>query len=256
MIKVLIIEDEIPARKKLRRFLESLDMPIAIAAEIDTVAASISFLKANSVDVIFSDIELLDGNCFDIYEAVAITCPVIFTTAYDRFWMNAFEHNGVDYLLKPFTEERFRKAWDKYLMFRRANVEEHEAGIAALAKLIQLNFSEKQYRKRFVITTNQSIYFLETASILFFEANAGVVAAYDNKGKKHLLTAATLKEIEDELHPLEFFRINRSELINKSYIEKIERYGKGTLAIKLTGYEKHLITSQANTTLFRDWIER
>ncbi len=256
MINVLIIEDEIPARKKLRRFLENLGTPVSIAAEIDTVAEGIAFLQANTVDVIFSDIELLDGNCFAIYEAVSITCPVIFTTAYDTFWMNAFEHNGVDYLLKPFTEERFKKAWDKVCMLRTTTVEGPTSSDATLAKLIQLHFTEKQYRKRFVITTNQSIYFLETASILFFEANAGVVAAYDTNGKKHLLTAATLKEIEDELDPLTFFRINRSELINKMHIEKIERYGKGTLAIKLTGYEKHLITSQASTAMFREWIER
>jgi two-component SAPR family response regulator len=87
MIKVLIIEDEIPARKKIKRLLEELSTPNQVLAEIDTVDTAISFLKNNTVDLIFSDIELLDGNAFDIYREIHLNCPIIFTTAYDQFWM-------------------------------------------------------------------------------------------------------------------------------------------------------------------------
>ena len=99
MIKILIIEDEIPARKKLKRFLEELDSTAKVIAEIDNVVSAVAFLKSTSVDLIFSDIELLDGNAFEIYKEVSISCPIIFTTAYDQFWMNAFESNGIAYLL-------------------------------------------------------------------------------------------------------------------------------------------------------------
>ena len=109
MIKVVIIEDEIPARNKLKRFISELETPIEIVAEIDTVEKAVVFLKNSSVDLIFSDIELLDGNAFEIYDQVNISCPVIFTTAYDQFWMNAFESNGIEYLLKPFSQSRFQK---------------------------------------------------------------------------------------------------------------------------------------------------
>src|SRR5690606_41118398 len=111
MIKVLIIEDEIPARNKLKRFLNQQIESISIVAEIDTIESAIAFLTTNHVDVIFSDIELLDGNAFEIYKQVQVQCPIIFTTAYDQFWMNAFESNGIDYLLKPFSQDRFQKAW-------------------------------------------------------------------------------------------------------------------------------------------------
>ena len=255
MIKIVIIEDEIPARKKLKRFIEELGLPTEILAELDTVQSAIEFLNQTRPDIIFSDIELLDGNAFEIYEQVSVTCPIIFTTAYDQFWMDAFDSNGIAYLLKPFSKERFQKAWDKFRLLKHPAAEEQNA-IANLTQLIQQNFSKKSYKKRFAISTHQGIYFLDTEAILFFEANEGVVFAYDYQGKKHLLSEPTLKEIEEQLDPLDFYRINRGELVHKSYIENIERYNKNTLAIKLKDYKTHLKTSQSQTAAFREWVEK
>ncbi len=255
MTKILIIEDEIPARNKLKRFIEELDSPTEIVAELDTVQSAVDFLKNHQPDLIFSDIELLDGNAFEIYQQVSVLCPIIFTTAYDQFWMEAFDGNGIAYLLKPFSKERFQKAWDKYLLIGNSTPKELYA-IANLTKLFHQTFTKNQYKKRFTINTHKGIYFLETVNILFFEAKEGIVFAYDTSGKKNLLSQATLKEIEEQLNPLDFFRINRSELIHKSYIEKIERYNKNTLAIKLKGYETHLKTSQSNTAMFREWLQK
>lgn len=255
MIKVLIIEDEIPARKKLRRFLDEVEETFSVEAEIDTVKEAVDFLRtANDIDLILSDIELLDGNAFDIYREVQISCPIIFTTAYDQFLMNAFETNGIEYLLKPFSLERFRKAWDKFILLRKNDSVDQEF----LLKLHQMigNTQEKKYRTRFSVNTHQGIYFFETKDILFFEASEGVIFAIEKTGKKHLLTGFTLKEIEAQLDPMEFFRINRSELVSKKWIAKIERYSKNSLAIKMAGYEKHLVTSQSNTSEFREWVEK
>ncbi len=255
MIKILIIEDEMPSRKKLKRFLEELDTPIEIMAEIDTVAKGITYLKSHSVDLIFSDIELLDGNAFEIYAQVSLSCPIIFTTAYDQFLMNAFDGNGIAYLLKPFSKDRFQKAWEKFLMFRNTPNDDHKL-LNSLTKIIEQNFAKKAFKKRFTVHNYQDIYFLDTENILFFEAREGVVFAYDIRCKKHLLTESTLKEIEDELNPSDFFRLNRSKLINKSHIEKIEYHTKNTLAVKLKGYQKYLSTSQNNTASFRIWIKQ
>lgn len=255
MTKILIIEDEIPARKKLLRFIETLDASVEIIGEIDTVFGAIEFLKNYTPDLIFSDIELLDGNVFEIYEQVSVTCPIIFTTAYDRFWMEAFESNGIAYLLKPFSKEHFQKAWDKFLWLQNSVTTEQNT-LTNLARLIKENFSKKTYKKRFSINTPKGTYFLETASIVFFEAVEGVVFAHDSSRKKHLLIAPTLKQIEDELNPSEFFRINRSELVNKAYIEKIERYNKNTLAVTLKGCDTLLKTSQSQTAVFRQWLEQ
>ena len=255
MIKIAIIEDEIPARRKLKRFLDELEVMTEVVAEIDTVKTAVEFLKNTKVDLIFSDIELLDGNAFEIYSNVTVSCPIIFTTAYDQFWMNAFESNGIAYLLKPFSRERFQKAWDKFLLFRKSPSSENEL-LNNLTKLIEKNFKEKSFKKRFTVHIRQGIYFLDIENISFFEANDSVVYAFDTSGKKYLLNESTLKEIEEELNPSHFFRINRSELINKQHIEKIERYDKNTLAVKIKGNEKYLKTSQSSTSAFRAWIEK
>ncbi|MBA6154555.1 LytR/AlgR family response regulator transcription factor [Gelidibacter maritimus] len=262
MIRLLIIEDEIPARKKLKRFIAEIDTPIQIIAEIDTVESAVNFLRNNQVDLIFSDIELLDGNAFEIYHRVSVSCPIIFTTAYDQFWMDAFESNGIAYLLKPFSKDRFQKAWDKFLLFHAKSVtgrnqeSEENNWVANIKALLNQSIVDKSYKKRFSINTHQGIYFVETENIIFFAAREGVIFAYDTTGKQHMLTESTLKTIEEHLNPLDFFRINRSELVNKPHIEKIERYSKNTLAIKLKGYNNHLKTSQSNTAAFRDWVEK
>jgi DNA-binding LytR/AlgR family response regulator len=255
MIKILIVEDEIPARKKLRRFIEELETPTEIIAEIDAVQPAIDFLKIHQPDLIFSDIELLDGSAFEIYRQVKVSCPIVFTTAYDRFWMDAFEGNGIAYLLKPFSQDRFQKAWDKYSLFSNSETEQKHA-ISSLTELIKQSFSTKEYKKRFAVNTPRGIYFLETQNILFFEADEGLNFAYDTSGKRHLLSGLNLTQIEEQVNPADFFRINRSELVHKAYVENIERYNKNTLAIKLSGYPQALKTSQSQTAAFREWIER
>lgn len=255
MIKVLIIEDEIPARKKLKRFLEALNESITIVGEIGTTEEAIAFLETNpSLDLILSDIELQDGNAFTIYTKVNVSCPIIFTTAYNQFLMDAFETNGIEYLLKPFAFERFKKAWDKFLVLRKVDTSENDL-VTKLNQILKQTTEVKTAKKRFTINTSKEIYFLETQDILFFIAEEGVVFAIDIHSKKHLLTQTTLKEIEEVLDQSDFFRINRSELVNKKHISKIEKYSKNNLAIRLSGYEKHLVTSQSNTKAFRDWIE-
>ncbi len=255
MIKIVIIEDEIPARKKLRRFIEQQGGTTEVVKEISTVELAIAFLESNEVDLIFSDIELLDGNAFEIYRQVFVSCPIIFTTAYDQFWMEAFEINGIAYLLKPFGKDRFQKAYDKFLRLSK-NKKDPNHAVDGLYKLLEQQIAIKRYKSRFTIHTGQKIYFLQTENISFFEANEGVVFAVDTKGDKHLLNEVTLKEIEEKLDPLAFFRINRSEMVSKKHLEKLEMYGKNAFAIKMVGHADFLKTSQSNTAMFRIWIEK
>lgn len=166
MIKVVIIEDEIPARNKLKRFISELETPIEIVAEIDTVEKAVVFLKNSSVDLIFSDIELLDGNAFEIYDQVNISCPVIFTTAYDQFWMNAFESNGIEYLLKPFSQSRFQKAWDKFLLLGKTHSEPQDV-LAKLQQMLNNNHTQKNYKKRFTVSSHQGALFYQYGRDLF-----------------------------------------------------------------------------------------
>ena len=252
MIRIILIEDELPARKKLRRFLAELDEPVSVIAEAGSVQEAVDLLGSGlTADLIFSDIELLDGTAFEVFEQVKITCPVIFTTAYDRYWMNAFETNGIEYLLKPFSMERFRKAWEKFLLFRGKDT----ALLQGIEQLIRDSTGRKNTKKRFSVHTQAGMYFVETEDILYFLAEEGVVFALDHKGNRHLLSCSTLKEVEEATDPAEFFRINRAEVVHRKYIERIERYSKNALSVKLKGHPGYLVTSQANTAGFRAWLE-
>ncbi len=253
MIKVLIIEDEIPAQKKIMRFLNEVNEPVTIVDQIDTIENAIIFLNNNEVDVIFSDIELLDGKAFEIYQQVQINCPIIFTTAYDQFWMNAFETNGIEYLLKPFSFERFQKAWNKFLNFQKTSNNDLVVKLSHLLKTSDVSYG---YKKRFTINTSNGFYFIDTTSINLFSAEEGVIFAHDTTGKKHLLTENTLKIIENQLNPNDFFKINRGEIVAKQFVEKVERYSKNSLAVKIKGLNKYLVVSQSQTPTFRVWLEK
>lgn len=257
MIKVLIIEDEAPAVRKLKRFLEELSEPITVVAELTAVEDAVAFLKHSSdIDVVFSDIELTDGNAFDIYKEVTPNCPIIFATAYNQFLMDAFESNGIAYLLKPFSFDRFEKAWQKFKLLYQSKPEPDNLMLEKLSMLLASPPIQKSYRTRFSINTSGAIYFLNVEDIMFFNAEEGVVFAIDYQDKNHLLTQATLKQIEEELNPAHFFRINRGQLVHKVYVERMERYNKNTLSISFKNGSTSLITSQSTTSAFKDWIEK
>lgn len=257
MIKVVIIEDEAPAVRKLKRFLEELNEPITVVAELTTVEGAVDFFRNSSdIDLVFSDIELTDGNAFDIYKEVIPSCPIIFATAYNQFLMDAFESNGIAYLLKPFSFDRFEKAWQKFKLLYQSKPELNNSIIEKLGVLLGQPSVQRNYRTRFSINTASGTYFLETNDVVFFNAEEGVVFAIDHQGKNHLLTQATLKQIEEEVDPKLFFRINRAQLVHKTYVAGMERYNKNTLAIKLKTGGSSLITSQSTTSAFKDWVEK
>ena len=169
MIKIVIIEDEAPAVRKLKRFLEELGEPTAVIAELTNIEDAIAFFKeAHHVDVVFSDIELTDGNAFEIYKEVTPNCPIIFATAYNQFLMDAFESNGIAYLLKPFSFDRFDKAWQKFKLLYQSKPELNNSVIEKLSSLLGQSSNQKNYRNRFSINTANGTYFLETNDIVFF----------------------------------------------------------------------------------------
>lgn len=257
MKKIILIEDEIPARKKLKDFILRLDEKVEVVAELSSVQESLIYLSnSESVDLIFSDIQLLDGSSFEIFEKVQVNCPVIFTTAYDSYWMDAFEVNGIDYLLKPFGFDRFLKAWEKFIRITHSGKDGPKEYLDRFQDLLTSQSSQMQKPKsRIMVPSTSGIYFLEISEVSYFLAENGVVRAIDSKGKKHLLRQATLKEIEDIVDSNQFFRINRAQLVNKSFVEKLERYNKNTLAIFLRNSKENLVTSQSATSAFLEWLE-
>ncbi|WP_417236552.1 LytR/AlgR family response regulator transcription factor [Bizionia paragorgiae] len=257
MYKILLIEDEAPARKKLKRYLAQVCPNCSILAELETVEDAILFLEQHKdVDLVFSDIELRDGNVFEVYDKVTLHCPIIFATAYNAFLMDAFDANGIAYLLKPYSLEQFTKAWNKFLRLRETTAVDYNQLMGTINQLLENKTSTtKPYKDQFAIKSSQEIYFLKVDAIVYFKAENGVVFAFDNKNKRHLMPQTALKEIETLIDPNLFFRINRSECVQRTYINKVKRYDKNTVALYLNGDSVTLKTSQNRTSDFNLWLD-
>ena len=261
-MRLLIIEDEAPTAAQIRSFAARYGLPTDDVHEVRSVKKGLAWFAAHEMPaLIFSDIELLDGNVFSLYEQVRITCPIIFLTAYDQFLLPAFQANGIGYLLKPFSYEQFAAALAKYDGLRTSLAPAAPAlppaGLSpALVEQLQaaLRQPAPSYRQRLTVRQpNNSFYLLPTADIAFLQANEGVVFATDQRGARHPL-AGTLTEWEQQLDPAHFFRLNRSELVQLSAVVKAEPYFNNRLLVRL----KHgatLTSSTAQTAAFRRWLE-
>ncbi|AUC83888.1 DNA-binding response regulator [Polaribacter sp. ALD11] len=256
MYRILIIEDEAPTRKKLKRYIAQACSSYEIVAELETVTDTKFLLsQTHHFDLIFSDIELRDGNVFEVYNDVSLNCPIIFTTAYNEFLMNAFEANGIEYLLKPYSFERFSNAWDKFIRLKENSPVNYNKLIGRINNLVkesQENLIE--YKDQFAIKTAKGIYFLKVDTIVYFKADNGVIFAFDEMNKRHLMPQTVFKEIEPFLDPKKFFRINRSENVQRKFIDKLERYNKNTVSIYLNSESKIVRTSQNTTGAFNTWL--
>lgn len=253
-MKIIIIEDEILAAEKLTGFIKKYDSKIEILATLDSVRGCLNWLEKNEMpDLIFSDIELLDGNVFSFFSVVKITCPIIFATAYDEFLMKAFNENGIAYLLKPFDFKTFQQAMEKYEQLKNnfENLDDF------LIDKIKTSFSrhEKDYKKRFAVKTAKGIFIINVDDIVFIRAEEGLVFCTTKDHKKFTLNHS-LNELEQLLDPDVFFRLNRSEIVNVNFIEKLENYFNDRLSVSLRNFAAKLISSASRTSALRRWIDK
>ncbi|MEY5040782.1 MAG: hypothetical protein RLZZ414_310, partial [Bacteroidota bacterium] len=204
-MKVLIIEDEAPAVRKLRGLLNNQDVDIEVLADIDTVEEAVEWLSNNpSPDVIFSDIQLADGVSFEIYSKVPPKCPIIFTTAYDEYALKAFELNSLDYLLKPYTEEQFNRAFQK-IKTTSTNANEVDKIKSVLA---QLNIKSNQYKERFLVSKAGVLLPIKVDDVAYFYTEDKTINLV-TKTKERYFISSSLDELEVILNPSNFYRVNR-----------------------------------------------
>lgn len=258
-MNVLLIEDEAPAARQLTQYLAEAEPTATVVGVLKSIEKALAWFAQNPMpDLIFSDIELLDGNAFAIYDQVPVRCPIIFTTAYDQFLLQAFQGQGIAYLLKPFTAAQLQEALGKYHALRRSFAPAAGPGATlsaeVLAELSQALRQPRSYKQRFTVRLRNSLYLLAVDDVTHLQAEEGVVFAIDKQGARHPL-AGTLTELEKQLDPARFFRLNRSEVVSLAYIEKAEPYGKDRLAIKLKTSPDFLLTSAAHTAGFRKWLD-
>ncbi len=254
-LNICVIEDEQQAGEKLIGMIKKV-APEAVITWLRSIQEGRTHLQNNpKSDLIFSDIELLDGNVFTLYNEITPDCPIIFSTAYNNFYTDAFDTNGIAYLLKPYNKQQFNNAWEKYM--KLFSPKESTFDNAQLLNVIQeINKHTKQtYKKTITIKKRNESYLLKVEDILYFEADDDYIIAWDRQLKKHMFLD-TLKNIEEVIDPNLFFKINRSELINFHSIKKFEPYIKSRLAITLTIDNKVLYTSNSRSAAFKSWLER
>ena len=249
-MKAIIIEDETPAAQKLKNAIEKSDPSIEIIAMLNSVQASVDWFQQQALpELIFMDIELSDGLCFKIFEKVNITCPIIFTTAYDDYWQEAFEHNSIEYLLKPVKQEKLEAALKKYTLLKQHFT----------TNLQQLLQSQQQqpstgYKKRFLVKRGTDYVSVKTDDIAYFYAAQKLVCMVDVKGQKFILDQS-LADIEKQLNPVQFYRVNRKYLVNMTAIRRIKSYPKSKLEVELDPpVTEEIIISQENVGAFKDWM--
>ncbi|MBG8552921.1 LytR/AlgR family response regulator transcription factor [Hymenobacter guriensis] len=257
---ILILEDEEPAARQTVQFLRQAGLCATAPPVVRSVEKALAWLQTHPMpDLIFSDIELLDGNVFSLYERFRVTCPIIFTTAYDQFLLPAFQGNGIAYLLKPFTYEQFQEALTKYQLLQGSFAQPATPALSpeVVRELSQAlrQVGQPQYRQRFSVRMRNGLYILQVEEVAYVQADEGVTFAVDAAGTRYPLSG-TLTEVERQLNPAHFGRLNRSELVNIGFVEKVEPYFNNRLAVKLRGKaDVVLTTSAAQTPEFRRWLE-
>ncbi|KAB8155022.1 response regulator [Kordia sp. TARA_039_SRF] len=254
-MRILILEDEIPAYEKLLSNLESYFPETFSHDWARSNEKARTLLAQENYDFILSDIQLLDGISFDVFNTVKIDCPIIFCSAHDEYLFEAFRTNGIAYILKPYTKEDIRQALDKFQSFFKTESYQpiHNDTINLLKSALKQE--ERHYKKRFVIKKSKGIQLLNVSDISLIEASGDFCLAMDFKGKKYPISD-TLGNIQQLLNPLKFFRINRSQITHIDYIENIESHFKNRLLIQLTGIKEKVMTSSSTTSDFRKWLEQ
>lgn len=250
-MKILIIEDELPAANRLVKLIKDYDSSIEIIALIDSNKSLKSWAESKiEIDIIFSDIELLDGQVFDALCDLQLSSPIIFTTAYEQYALRAFDNNGISYLLKPFEFIEVKKAIDKFKALRQSEGLKSEV-FQELKGL--LSTSSIKYKTKLTVKVGTGIYLMEISEITCVTMYNGLPYAYKVNGKK-MPVSGLISDIEASLDPSLFFRINRSDIINANFIEKIEPYFNDRLVVRIKGYADKLIVSASRTPVFRKWL--
>ena len=252
-MKVLIIEDEIPAAEKLERYLKRYDPEVEILDKLNSIKSSVHWLKAHQheADLILLDIQLIDGKSFAIFEQVEVTIPIIFTTAFDDYAIKAFEVNSIAYLLKPITFDDLTIALDKYKKLEKKGNKE----LVHMSDVLKSLTNTKAYKSRFMVKIGEHIRSVTTDQIALFYAD-GRNAYIVNFDQRNLIIDYKLEELEDLLDPVLFFRANRTFIVSINAIKDVLVYSNSRLKIitelKL---DKEIIVSREKVGAFKQWFD-
>ncbi|MEQ8470872.1 MAG: LytTR family DNA-binding domain-containing protein [Marinoscillum sp.] len=251
-MRVVIIEDEAPAFRRLQKILEEVDPSIEIVEVIDSVEETVKWIQNHQEpDLYFMDIQLSDGLSFEIFDRIKINRPIIFTTAFDEYMLRAFKVNSIDYLLKPIKKEDLEKSLTKFGELRN-----QYSGVDISEVVKQINLGGKEYKSRFLVKQGDKMISVKSEDISVFQTRHGVVHITTTTDKKYLLDQ-TLDEIQEKLDPSKFFRANRQFIIFFSSITTVHKYHKGKLLVETApATTDEIIVSAEKATRFKQWLDQ
>ena len=253
-MKILIVEDEGLAARRLKKMLEGADSKAEVLDICSSVAGTVKWLDQHAMpDLILLDIELADGQCFELFRHIHPATPVIFTTAYDEHALKAFEVNSIAYLLKPVKEEELRAALHKFRNLQEAQLTDVINNIENLVKQITVR-GASGYRQRFLVKTGQRMVSVDVGqAAYFFTRNSVSFMVTQNQQKA--IVEYTLDELETMLDPRHFFRANRQYIISHDSIRAIHSWFNSKLKVELSQpVDDDIIISREKSAVFKQWM--
>lgn len=251
-MRVVIVEDERPAADRLQKALVEYDDRIDVAAHLQTVAGAVRWFDSHPApDLLFLDVQLSDGLSLEVFRSTNITCPVVFTTAYDAYVLDAFECNSIDYLLKPIRPERLAEALRKYEQLRR-----HFTGEVAETLRRAFSGAASPHRKRLIVKKGTAFVSLDVSDVRYAFSDQKTTFVVDREGTKYLCDEA-LTSLEEILNPDRFFRLNRKYIARIDAIASFRPVSRGRIRVDLLPpVREQVVVSQEKAARFRTWMVR
>ncbi|MDY0104158.1 MAG: LytTR family DNA-binding domain-containing protein [Lentimicrobium sp.] len=248
-MKVLIIEDEARAASHLERLLTKVAPELEVMARLESVRDAVTFFSRKpDLGLIFSDIQLADGLSFEIFQQVKVNCPIIFTTAWDHYAIEAFNTNGIDYLLKPIEEERLLKAIEKARQFTPGPLLEKILAISAAKP-------KNSYKSRFLIKVGEKIKPIPVEEIIAFYSLEKATYLFTSEKRSYAIDFA-LDQLEGLVNPSNYFRINRKFMLSLEACSNITAWSNSRLKLKIEGLEdQEIIVARERVQEFKEWLD-
>jgi two-component system, LytTR family, response regulator LytT len=250
---ILIIEDELLAAERLQLLLKNYDPSINIVATLDSIDESVQWLQTKPPpDLLLVDIHLSDGHSFEIFKRIKLQKPVIFTTAFDHYAIDAFQLFSIDYILKPVTAAALATAINKYKTLAANFI---ASNYSLLTDQVKENFTTK-YKNRFLAKVGQRSFFIQSNEVAYFFADNKIVYLVDKEGNRFIINF-TLEKLEPLLDPNAFFRLNRKMIVHCEAIDQVKPYYNNRLKLLLKGNKPdgEIIVSRERVSDFKHWAE-
>lgn len=255
-MKLLVVEDEGLLARQLITLVTALEPEARVVGQTASIENTLEWLTTNPApDLVFMDIELADGQCFEIFNRFPVKSPVIFTTAYDEYALRAFKVNSIDYLLKPVQVDDLRAALAKWKDLQApASLSTSMAGISSLVSDLVKAQGATTYRDRFLVKQGQKMLSVNTADVAFFQAK-NTLNFITTRSRQKFLLDYTLDQVEELVPPKDFFRANRQYIIAHDIITAFHPWFNGKLKVDLSlSPDEEVIISREKAPLFREWM--